>query len=73
MWEEGEAARPDSGPVELAARRKLRNLLEGRFLLYELTGDREMHVLRLPRRLTPREGSGDRASRTAGGGGPPAA
>jgi hypothetical protein len=73
MGEEGGTARPEPGSVELAARRKLHNLLEGHFLLYELTGDRQMRVLRLPRRLTPREGSGDRASRRAGGGAPPAA
>lgn len=72
MWEEGERARPGGGPDD-AARRKLGNLLAGDFLLYELTGNREMHVLCLPRRLTACEGNGDRASRTAGGGAPPAA
>lgn len=54
------------------ARRKLTHLLAGDFLLYEVTADREMRVLRLPTRLRPREEPGDRASRTANGGAPPA-
>ena len=72
MGQGDDAARADRGRAERAARRKLRNLLEGRFLLYELTGDRERHVLRLPRPLMPRGGSGDRACPREGGGGPPA-
>jgi hypothetical protein len=55
------------------ARRKLRNLLDGDFLLYELTGDRQMRVLRLPRRVSPPAGAGGRACPRAAGGAPPAA
>jgi hypothetical protein len=53
------------------ARRKLTHLLAGDFMLYEVTADREMRVLRLPTRLRPREEPADRASPTANGGAPP--
>ena len=56
----------------IEARRKLTHLLAGDFMLYEVTADREMRVLRLPTRLRPREETVDRASRTANGGAPPA-
>ena len=62
-WEEGDGA-PE-------ARRKLTHLLAGDFMLYEVTADREMRVLRLPTRLRPREEPVDRASRTANGGAQP--
>lgn len=71
MWEDGERERPDGAPGAVEAHRKLCNLLAGDFLLYELTADRELHVLRFPRRLIPREASGGRASPREGGGAPP--
>ena len=52
------------------ARRKLTHLLAGDFLLYEVTGDREIRVLRFPTRLI-REDCPDRASPRANGGAPP--
>ena len=55
------------------ARRKLTHLLAGDFMLYELTADREMRILRLPTRLTPREACVDRASPRVDGAAPPAA
>ncbi len=55
----------------LQARRKLTHLLAGDFLLYEVTADREMRVLRLPTRLNHPAGCGDRAFPTANGGAPP--
>lgn len=55
------------------ARRKLTHLLAGNFMLYELTADREMRILRLPTRLTPREACADRASPRVDGAAPPAA
>ena len=58
------------------AARKLDHLLAGDYLLYELTADREMRVLHLPRpfssRLTNGGAAAGRASRTAGGGATPA-
>lgn len=62
-WGEGAGA--------TAARRKLGSLLAGDFLLYEVTGDREMRVLRFPRAVTRPAGSGGRASPRAGGAAPP--
>ncbi len=53
------------------ARRKLTHLLAGDFMLYELTADREMLVLRLPTRLRPREVCADRAFPRADGAAPP--
>jgi hypothetical protein len=41
--------------------RKLRHLLAGDFLLYEVTTDRELRVLRFPRRFTRPAGSSGRA------------
>lgn len=54
------------------ARRKLTHLLAGDFMLYELTADREMRILRLPTRITPRAACADRACPTADGAAPPA-
>ncbi len=53
------------------ARRKLTHLLAGDFMLFEVTADREMRVLHLPTRLTPREACADRASPRANGAAPP--
>jgi hypothetical protein len=49
------------------ARRKLTHLLAGDFLLYEVTADREMRVLRFPTRLTPAGACADRAFPRANG------
>ena len=51
--------------------RKLRHLLAGDFLLYEVTTERELRVLRFPRRLTRPGASFDRASRRGASGAPP--
>jgi len=53
----------DSGGAraETATARKVRHLLAGDYLLYELTGDRQMRVLHLPLRLSPRAGAAGRA------------
>jgi hypothetical protein len=71
--EDGDRGWPDGAPGVDEARRKLHNLLAGRFLLYELTGDRQMVVLSLPRRVTPTAAPAGRPSRRAAGGAPPAA
>lgn len=73
MRDDGDRGWPDATPGVPEARRKLHNLLAGDYLLYELTANREMHVLRLPRRITPGEGNGGRASRRADGEAPGAA
>lgn len=73
MWDEGQRGWPDDAPGVPEARRKIHNLLAGDFLLYEVTADRELHVLRFPRRLTAVEGNGGRVSRRAAGGAPEAA
>jgi hypothetical protein len=72
MRDEVERGWPDGAPGVGEARRKLHNLLAGHFLLYEVTGDREMRVLRLPRRVIPSAASADPPSRRAAGGAPPA-
>lgn len=53
------------------ARRKLTHLLAGDFLLYEVTADRELRVLRFPTRISRPEVCADRASPRANGGAPP--
>jgi hypothetical protein len=53
------------------ARRKLTHLLAGDYLLYEVTADREMRVLRFPTRIIAREAVGEGASPGTNGGGPP--
>ncbi len=53
------------------ARRKLTHLLAGDFMLYEVTADREMRILRLPTRLSPREDCAGRAFPRASGAAPP--
>lgn len=58
-------------PAAAEARRKLTSLLAGDFLLYEVTADREMHVLRFPSRISSREGRADRAFPRVGGAAPP--
>jgi hypothetical protein len=62
--------------ADAAAARKVAHLLAGDYLLYELTADREMRVLHLPRRISSRlrtgAGSAGPASRRAGGGATPA-
>ena len=63
----------DDAPGAPEARRKLMHLLAGDYLLYEVTADREMRVLRLPTRIRPPAASGDRACRRANGAAPPAA
>jgi hypothetical protein len=70
MGDDAERGWPDGAPGVTEARRKLDNLLAGRFLLYEVTGDREMRVLSFPRRI-PREGPADPPFRRAAGGGRP--
>ena len=57
---------------DAAAARKVAHLLAGDYLLYELTADREMRVLHLPRRVSPPAARAGRASRRAAGGAPPA-
>lgn len=71
MRDEGDGGLPDGAPGVTEARRKLGNLLAGHYLLYEVTADREMRVLRLPRPFRRSEGPGGPPSRTAAGGGPP--
>jgi hypothetical protein len=71
--EHGERGWPDGGPGVDEARRKLHNLLAGRFLLYEVTADRQLLVLSMPRRLTATGGPADRPFRRAAGEAPPAA
>lgn len=67
---------PERGWIDTGAardaRRKLTNLLAGDFMLYELTGDREMRVLRFPTRLTGAAGYVDRAFPRADGATPAA-
>lgn len=63
----------EDAPGASDARRKLVNLLAGDFMLYEITADREMLVLRLPRRLTPRAAASCRAFPRADGAAPPGA
>ena len=58
--------------ADAAAASKLAHLLAGDYLLYELTADREMRVLHVPRPVSPRAAAAGRASRTAGGGATPA-
>jgi hypothetical protein len=63
------------GPDDDRARRKLRNLLAGDYLLYEVTAGRELRVLRFPRRtvaVTRPAGAAGRAFPTEGGGARPA-
>jgi hypothetical protein len=55
-----------------AATRKVASLLAGDFLLCELTAERELRVLHLPRRLSPPAACAGRASRRAAGGASPA-
>lgn len=66
----------DDARAEAAATRKAARLLAGDYLLYELTADREMRVLHLPRRVSPRmdppAAPAGRAFRRAGGGATPA-
>jgi hypothetical protein len=57
---------------EAAAARKVASLLAGDFLLCELTAERELRVLHLPRRLSPPAACAGRASRRAAGGASPA-
>lgn len=71
MGDEVERGWPDGAPGAGEARRKLHNLLAGHFLLYEVTADREMRVLRLPRRVTPSGAPAGPASPRGAGGGPP--
>jgi hypothetical protein len=47
--------------AETAAERELRHLPAGDHLLYEPSGDRQMPVLHLPRRLSPPAGCAGRA------------
>ena len=63
---------PASARAESSADRKLSNLLAGDYLLYELTADRQMRVLHLPRRFTPPAAPGGRAFPTGGAGATPA-
>lgn len=49
------------------ARRKLMHLLAGDYLLYEVTADREIRVLRFPTRVTAPAASVDRAFPRANG------
>ena len=48
----GHARRTPGSPAPESGDRKLRHLMAGDFLLYEVTADRELRVLRFPRRLT---------------------
>lgn len=65
---------PYDGRAQEAAARKIARLLAGDYLLYELTGEREMRVLHLPRRISPAPpaAAAGPASRRAGGAAPPA-
>ena len=63
---------PAAGRAESPADRKLCNLLAGDYLLYELTADRQMRVLHLPRRISPPAGCAGRAFPTGGAGATPA-
>jgi hypothetical protein len=62
----------DDTRSEAASARKIAGLLAGDFLLYEVTADREMRVLHLPRRVSPPAAAAGRASRRAAGGASPA-
>lgn len=70
------SSHPDGLRAYDAAARKIARLLAGDYLLYELTAEREMRVLHLPRRISPRvdpaAAAAGPASRRAGGGGTPA-
>jgi hypothetical protein len=71
MWDQGEPGWDDGEPGALEARRKVEHLLAGDYLLYEVTGDRELRVLRLPRRLTSLGDAGDPAFPTGAWGARP--
>jgi len=73
--DQGQRGGEAGAPGAERARSKLRNLLAGDFLLYEVTAGRELRVLRLPRRapaLSPRAGDDGRASPRGGEGARPA-
>lgn len=67
----GHRGTTESGPPVDAGERKVRRLLAGDFLLYELTANRELRVLRFPRALTSPAGSGDPPSPTGAEEAPP--
>jgi hypothetical protein len=62
----------DEAGTEAATARKVARLLAGDYLLYELTAEREMRVLHLPRRVSPPAAAAGPASPRAGGGATPA-
>ena len=64
-WRDGEPGVPE-------ARRKLRHLMAGDYLLYEVTGNRELRVLRLPARLTSLADASGRSFPTRAWEAPPA-
>ena len=63
---------PHDPRAQEAAARKIARLLAGDYLLYEVTAEREMRVLHLPRRVSPPAAAAGPASRRAGGGATPA-
>ena len=73
--DQGQRGGDAGAPGAERARRKLRNLLAGDFLLYEVTAGRELRVLRFPRRtvsVSPPAGAGGRAFPREGEGARPA-
>ncbi len=62
----------DDPRADAATARKIAGLLAGDYLLYEVTAERDMRVLHLPRRLSPPAACAGPASRRAGGGATPA-
>ena len=62
----------DEARAEAAAARKVARLLAGDYLLYEVTAERALRVLHLPRRVSPPAAAAGPASRRAGGGATPA-
>ncbi len=62
----------DQPAAQEATARKIAGLLAGDYLLYEVTAEREMRVLHLPRRVSsridPAAAAAGPASRRAGGG-----
>jgi hypothetical protein len=72
MLDLGQRGWDDGEPGVAEARRKLEHLLAGDYLLYEVTGDRELRVLRLPARLIAHGGAAGRAFPTRAWEAPPA-
>ena len=67
----GHGGRAGGASVADEGERKVRHLLAGDFLLYEVTTDRELRVLRFPRRFTRPAASSGRAFPRGASGAPP--